>query len=844
VVALVMPDTGALPEALAGLVRLAEAAAGSAAGFALVTAGAAQPPEGRHVPDAAALLGLMRVLANEMPALAPRRIDIAPDLPAEAAARRLAAELDAAAPEPEVTLAPAARFVPRLVRGIVAPAPAGPLKLGIGQPGRLGTLRWEAAGTARPGPGEVAIRIEAAGLNFRDLMWAQGLLPEDVLEAGFAGPTLGMECAGVVEAAGPGVALRPGARVFGVAPASLAARAVTRVEALAPLPEGIAFDAAATIPVAFLTAVHALEECARLQPDETVLIHGGAGAVGLAALQVAQAIGARVAMTAGSPAKRAFLRAAGAELVLDSRDPGFADALRAAWPEGVDVVLNSLAGEAMERSLGLVKPFGRFVELGKRDFVENRRAPLRPLRRNATYFAVDVDELPRARPALAARLLGRIRDRVQDGAFRPLPFAVFAAEEAEAAFRTLQASSHIGKLVVRPPRPRAAAAARPWLPPADSVVVVTGGTRGFGLACAKWLARQGVRHLALVGRRGAEDDAVALRDLAALGAQTAIHACDAADAAALEATLGKIRGVRPIGGVVHAAGVLDDAAAPSLDAGRFRRVLAPKLDAARNLDRLTAGDPLSLFLLFGSATTAFGNPGQGNYVAANAALEALARQRRAAGRPALAVAWGPIADVGMLAADAAKAEMLHRRLGVAAMRAEDALAALPALLAAPHAAPLLVKLTGGEGRLRLPMMAEPMLAALAGAEAAPEAGELRLRLATMPRDEAEAAILRLVQEEVGRILRLPPDAVAADAPVTGLGLDSLGALELRGALEARLARQVAIAGLSEELTVGALARQIAGGVLSPAAGEATIDVLVESFEPTPGPGQGGMRAAE
>jgi acyl carrier protein len=330
----------------------------------------------------------------------------------------------------------------------------------------------------------------------------------------------------------------------------------------------------------------------------------------------------------------------------------------------------------------------------------------------------------------------------------------------------------------------------------------------------------------------------------ALGAQAAVHRCDAADAAALEATLTRIRGARPIGGVVHAAGVLDDGAALSLDAARFRRVLAPKLEAARNLDKLTAGDKLSLFLMFGSATTAFGNPGQGNYVAANAALEALARQRHAAGRPALAVAWGPIADVGMLAADAAKAETLHRRLGVAAMRAAEALAALPALLAAPHAAPLLVRLTGGEGRLRLPLMAEPMLAALAGAESAPEAGELRLRLTAMPREEAEGALLRLVQEEVGRILRLPPDAVAADAPVAGLGLDSLGALELRGALEARLARDVAIAGLSDELTVGALARQIAAAVLAPAAAEATITVLMESFEPTSGSGPNSMRAAE
>ena len=212
-----------------------------------------------------------------------------------------------------------------------------------------------------------------------------------------------------------------------------------------------------------------------------------------------------------------------------------------------------------------------------------------------------------------------------------------------------------------------------------------------GQTLDRWLARQGARHLALIGRR-APDDASALRDLAVLGAQAALHSCDAADATALAATLAKIRAVRPIGGVVHAAGILDDGAAIAMNEARFRRVLAPKLTAAENLDRLTEGDPLSLFLMFGSATTAFGNPGQANYVAANMALEALARRRRAQGRPALTVGWGPIADVGMLAEDRATAEKLNRRLGVTALEAEAALAALPALLAQPHASPLLLSL--------------------------------------------------------------------------------------------------------------------------------------------------------
>ncbi|MFZ4408462.1 MAG: SDR family NAD(P)-dependent oxidoreductase, partial [Paracraurococcus sp.] len=654
---LVVALAGGGPElaaTLTALGRLAAAAEGAASGFRLVTLGGQQPAEGGHDPAAAACFALGRVLANEHPALKPRRIDLDPALPADAAARRLANELLAEGDqEAEVTLTRTARLVPRLMPGLPpAPSPAGPAVLRIRQPGQLGSLAWAPLDVPSPGPGEVLLRIEAAGVNFRDVMWAQGLLPEEALLPGFAGPGLGMECAGVVEAVGEGSPFRPGDRVFGVAPRALATHALTRAEALAPLPEGIEAAAAATVPVAFMTAVHALEELARIEPGERVLVHGGAGAVGLAALQVALAAGARVAATAGTAAKRAFLRAAGAELVLDSRDAGFADALRAAWPDGVDIVLNSLAGEAMERSMALLRPFGRFLELGKRDFAENRRVALRPMRRNITWFAVDVDELPRARPAVAARLLRSIAERLGNGIFRPLPATEYAAAEVETAFRTLQASQHIGKLVVRPPAPAAAPRRVPALQQAArGTVVVVGGTQGFGLAAARWLAAQGVRHLVLLSRRGAEtpDAGQAVQALVAHGATATLLACDATDAAALGQALRGIRAsLPPIRGVVHAAAVMGDGAAAALEAPRVARILAAKLAVAETLDALTAEDPLGLFLMFGSAVVAVGNPGQAAYVAANAGLEALARRRRAAGRPATVIAWGPIADVGML----------------------------------------------------------------------------------------------------------------------------------------------------------------------------------------------------
>jgi len=812
------PD--ALAATLAALAALAAAAEGSAAGFRLVTQGGQQPPESRlQDPAGAACFALGRVLANEHPALKPRRIDLCPSLTPDAAARRLALSLLAeASPEAEITLTAEASLVPRLRPGLPAPPlPPGRLGLAIRRPGQLDTLHWAPITLPTPGPGEVLLRIEAAGLNFRDVMWAQGLLPEEVLQAGFAGPGLGMECAGIVEAIGAGVALRPGDRVFGVAPRALATHAVTRAEALALRPDGLDPLAAASVPVAFLTAVHALEELARLEAGERVLVHGGAGAVGLAALQVALARGARVAATAGTPAKRAFLRAAGAEIVLDSRDPGFPDHLMAAWgrpgePGAVDVVLNSLAGEAMERSLDLLRPFGRFLELGKRDFVENRRVALRPLRRNATFFAVDVDELPRAKPAAAARLLAGIANRLAAGIFRPLPTAEYAATSAEAAFRTLQASGHIGKLVLRPPLLREGQAPAPALSRAGrGTVLVVGGVQGFGLATARWLAERGAQRLVLLSRRGMATPGAdaAVRDLAARGATATVIACDAADPQALAEALQTLRAsLPPIRGVVQAAAVAADGAAATLEPARIAAVLAAKLRVAENLDRLTAEDPLALFLLFGSATVTVGNPGQAAYVAANAALDALARRRRAEGKPATCIAWGPIADAGMLAAAAQTAEVLRRRLGAAPMPAEQALAALPALIDSGLANAGLARVAWGEARAALAVLAEPAFAAVREAGGIEE-GDLRARLIALPPAEALALLKETLAGELGRILRLPGGAVPLDAPLAGLGLDSLGGMELRVGLEQRLGMPVPLTSVSETLTVDVLAQKLA-----------------------------------
>ena len=804
---------------LAGVLQAARAAseAGGRVRLWIVTGGAQQD---QADPVEAAVWGLGRTLANESSELDVRLVDL-PGLAGSAAANRLAAEILSPDAETEIVWTHEGRHVLRLERGLPdVPQPAGPVELDAAQPGLLDSLAWKAAPPREPGEGEVAIEVRAAGLNFRDVMWALGLLPEEALIDGFAGATFGLECAGVISAVGPGVGdLAVGQRVAAFAPASLASRAVTAAHAVAPIPDSLSFAAAATIPVAYLTVVYALGRLAELAPGETVLIHGGAGGVGLAAIQYAKHRGAVVIATAGSEVKRAFLRQCGADHVFDSRSLAFVDAVRGATcGEGVDVVLNSLNGEAMERSLGLLKPFGRFLELGKRDFYMDTRVGLRPLRQNVSYFAIDADRLPLHRPALAKALLAEAMALIGSGALRPLPHRTLPFAEASHAFRLMQAAGHIGKLVLTPEPPQTAAAQAPRAFPvrADATYLVSGGLAGFGLETAKWLVDRGARHLALLGRRGADTPgaAQALAMLEEAGVEARAFACDVADEAGVAATLAEIRRTMPpLRGVVHAAMVVDDGLLSDLTRERIETVLAPKLAGALNLDRLTADDPIELFLLYSSATTVLGAPGQGSYVAANMALEALARRRAARGLPALSIAWGPVADVGLLARQEAARDELARRLSATPLVAREALDALPALWASRLPVAAYAAVQWDAVQRRLPIFASPTFAGLAKA-AAGDMGEIDLaeRLASLSPQEAQTFVTGLLTEEIARILSSSPDRIDAHRPLSELGMDSLMALELRMTLENRLGVSLPLLTLSDTTTLAGIAARVVAGL--------------------------------
>ncbi|GHE12932.1 type I polyketide synthase [Streptomyces alanosinicus] len=774
--------------------------------------GALPAPERAAQPQDAAAWGLARTLANEHPGLRVTRLSLERlDDPA-ADAHRLAHELlepltssgddeGAAAREDEIVLTANGRFVPRegaFPSGeYIESSGDGPFALEIPAPGLSFEPVWTRISPVAPGAGEVVIAVRAAALNYRDIMLATGLLPPEAAEGMFSENRLGFECAGIVTAIGDGAGdLTVGDRVYAAVPGSLASHTAAPAQAVVRIPDGLGFAEAATLPVAFLTVHYALHDLARLAPGETVLVHGAAGGVGLAAVQYARLVGATVIATAGSPAKRDLLRALGVEHVLDSRTLDFADqALRITGGRGVDVVVNSLAGQAIDRGLETLRSGGRFIELGKRDIYANKPLLMRPFNRNIAFYGVDVTALLFDEAGLASgrRLLAAVAERVADGRYRPLPHTVYPAARVKEAFTLLQHSRHIGKVVVSldpqdGPVPVRTRTEPPRLDP-DGSYLVTGGLSGFGAATARWLAERGARHLGLVSRRGADgpEAAEVLADLSVRGVTATPYAADVTDAAAMAEVIGRIDATgHRLTGVVHAAMTLDDAPLTELNDERFRAVLAPKMAGAAVLDALTRERDLSLFWLFSSFTTSVGNIKQSAYVAGNSYAEALARRRHSPGL-ALAVAWGAIGDCGHVAREGLAPSM--EAFGAIPISSHEALAALETLTASGATVTGIGRYDWARLRPLLPTLAAPRFAALLPADF--ELGghtrqDFLAALAGLNTDEALATVSGALAELLARILQTDVARLDARLPLQDYGVDSLMAAELLITLRQRL----------------------------------------------------------
>jgi mycoketide-CoA synthase len=760
--------------------------AGDRAGTLVVATRGAMALPGEDVTDlaGAAVWGLVRSAQTEHPG---RIVLVDADGPLDGAA--VAAVLSPA--EPQVLLRGATVYTARVhgsraLSSVLVPPSDGPWRLGMSSRGTFENLRLERITDADAPlrPGQVRVALSAIAANFRDVMIALGLYPDE-------DAVMGIEASGVVlEVGSADRRLAVGDRVMGLFPEGTGTIASTDQRLLVKVPTGWSHTAAATTSVVFATAYYALVDLAGVKPGQRVLVHAAAGGVGMAAVQLARHLGLEVFATA-SRGKWDTLRAMGFDddHISDSRSCEFEDKFRAVTGgRRMDVVLDSLSGEFVDASLRLVAPGGVFLEMGKTDIRE--AGVVAQEHPGVRYRAFDLFE---AGPERIQKMLAELAALFGEGVLRPLPATTFDVRRAAAALRYLSQARHVGKVVMTVPNGPGGALA-------GGTVLITGGTGMAGSALARHVvARHGVRNLVLVSRRGPDAPGAAelVAELSAVGAQVHVVACDAADRVALAKVIADTPVQQPLSGVIHAAGVLDDAVISSLTPERVNAVLRAKVDAAWNLHELTRDLDLSAFVLFSSMAGLAGASGQGNYAAANSFLDGLAVHRRTRGLPAVSLAWGlwdqsSAMTGGLGAADLAR----FGRDGIVAMSSGEALELMDSALIVDEPfmlpahidlAALRVKFEAGT----LPPMFVDLINAPSRRQvddslaAAKSKSVLLQRLEGLAEDDQHAVLLDMVRSHIATVLGgTSPEAIDPDRAFQELGFDSLTAVEMRNRLKA------------------------------------------------------------
>ncbi len=792
----------------------------------LVTAGAqpvnAEDPLANVVQSG--LWGLGRVLATEFPGT---RCHLA-DLSAACDPLEIALLADCLVnndPEDEVAfrggtcfagrVEPAPRSEFRRETEHVAAVASTQVRLEVGEVGALDSLSLREVRPVRPGPKELLVRVHAAGLNFRDVMLTLGLLPvsEPAIDSN---RPLGFECSGVVIEVGTDVRhFVPGDEIIGVTHGAFASHAIVRAAAAVRKPEWLSFEDAATILAAFATVQHGLHHLAGITPGERILIHSATGGVGMAAIQVCRAAGAMIFATAGNAEKRDLLRSMGIEHVMDSRSLSFADEIAAITSgEGIDVVLNSLPGEAIPKGLSILRSGGRFIELGKRDLLDNSRIGLLPFERTLSFFSVDLDRIFREKTEKVGELAAEVMEGFADGRYSALPRADFDLADAPAAFRRMSQAKHVGKIVLtaHEPQYRVKPTCTQWLFRRDATYLITGGLGGFGLAVAKWMVSQGARNLVLMGRRStpAPDNQAAFDELLQSGAHVRVLAGDVSVEADVARVLATIRAeMPPLRGVLHAAMALADAALLDLKPQDWRSVLEPKVCGAWLLHRLTADDDIDCFVLFSSAASIVGSPMQANYAAANAFLDGLAHHRRARGLPAVSMCWGILSGAGYVWREPEVQRYLEH-LGLRAITVREAVETLEIVLRSDE--PHVIAARMDWSRVWSSFRTSPRFSALPGfgeaeqpAQRAAEPGSALAALSQADPSSRRDAACAYVLQRVAKVLTEPESKLDPDAALTNIGLDSLMAVELQTLFHADLGIRIASTRLLQGITVRGLA---------------------------------------
>lgn len=775
------------------------------------------------------MIALMRSLATEAPEYTVRSIDA--DAAALADPHDLATRILCPSSETELILRDARCFAPRLVHAQAEDFEPKLLTVNkddrttnfhatMRRPGVIDHVGLTEIPLQPVGPGQVRVRISAVGLNFRDIMAVTGLLPSEA-EPEPAWENLGLEFGAVVVGVGDGVtSFKLGDRVMGLGKRCLQRFITVEAGALTVLPDSVSLAQAATIPSAFATAHYALNHVGRMQAGDKVFIHVATGGVGTAAVQLAQAAGAELFATAGNPEKRRRLRELGVPHVMDSRSLKFADdVMKITKGEGVDILLNSLPGDYIAKGLEIMAPYGRFLEIGKRDVYEDSSVGMKALRRNVSFSVLDLAAMGEERPDLLAQMFQELSEMLDDQSLSPLPYTEFPISRIGDAIRSMSQARHMGKVVVTLEEDEFNVRRdmnRPVRLSSKASYLVTGGTGGFSLAIADWLSRAGAGQLVLASRSGRMDQAGErfVERLRARGTDVTVVALDISDEDAVNRFVAQsVGGEKPLKGVVHGAAVIKDGFANQLTPDMITDVLSPKIRGGWNLHRAFAavGVVPDFLIGFSSISQVIGSAGQCNYVAGNAFLDALAYYRQSLGQPGTAIDWGAIADAGFVARNAALASYLES-VGLHGLKKGDFPAAMELSLTREAPAFVYSRADWAQmSRANPALGSSPRMASALQADGG-ATQEVRSMLMQLEGDELVAAARDYIMDEIASVLKIEKSTIQPERPMSELGLDSLSSFELKIRIETAMDYSLPVSKFLQAPSVVELSQMLAGEV--------------------------------
>lgn len=785
--------------------------------------------------DQAALVGARRVLANEQH---PAKWSLV-DLPAAVSAEEVTAEIGAMSRAEEVAVRQGLRWTQRMRRSLpelVAPweepfEPTDPevaYEVQIPDTRTLKDIKLRACDRIEPGPRQVEVRVETVGLNYKDPLKVLGILTERELGKTYFKLEPGMEGFGVITRVGSQVTeVRVGESI------AVAERGLLRRYLTFDLDGGAAWEPIADVhlqrdefdPLAvgsgvpFFTAGYAFYKLADVRPGETVLIHGAAGGMGMAAVQVAANMGAVVYATAGSEERRRAALDLGATAAFDSRSVGFVDdILQITEGRGVDVIYNSLPGEMIAQNFAVAGEFCRIIEIGKADIYFGGATDLKPFSGNLSFHSIDMDRMLRLRPEIFRELRRECTEMLTAGKLTPLPYTRFPIEEVVGAFEAVFRAEHMGRIVLdlrdqtptllpRKPEP---APVRP-----GHSYLITGGFGGFGLATARSLARAGATHLILASRSGATTEVARAQIEALRAADVDVweEQVDISDYDQVADLIAKVEASgHPLRGVFHAAAVAHDEVIADISAESLRKVFGPKVQGALNLDKATREHdvPLDHFVLYSSISGLIGIVPQLTYAAANSVLDGLAASRRTAGLPALSVSWGAMSGGGMAESDAivkfldsVGLRRLNMDMGAAFMRECSRF---------PLSHVAIAGIDWGVLRTPLPSTAKSTRFVHLSAEAAAVSNEqaaFRAAVLALPEEERGPMVTKELAKELANVLKVDVDSIDPKGPIADLGIDSLMAVEFAARAGKQLNIQISAFQFTPDLTLEAVGARVA-----------------------------------